>query len=185
MATIAWCVVGGTVPIEAAAAPQQQEVVPSIADSPTAQTLFDDARAQAAPNPAEAAGMARRLLDEYSAHVARADPALRAAFAETEEMRQGLVEALGGETERLQPRQRDAIRRAACEAARQGKVENLSSHRQARRTWMAPLAAAAVIIGGIFLITLFPKPSGTDGTKPVTANNDPVKGGGLEGQPEQ
>ncbi len=114
-----------------------------------------------------------------------ADPALRAAFAETEEMRQGLIDALGGETERLQPRQRDAIRRAAREAARQGKIENLSSHRQARRTWMAPLAAAAVIIGGIFLLTLFPKPDGAGGTKPVTANNDPVKGGGLEGQPEQ
>jgi len=126
--------------------------------------------------PGEAAAVERAIA---------ADPALRAAFTQTEEMRQGLIEALGGETERLQPRQRDAIRRAACEAARQGKVENLSSHRQARRTWMAPLAAAAVIIGGIFLITLFPKPSGTGGTKPVTANNDPVKGGGLEGQPDQ
>jgi outer membrane protein assembly factor BamB len=81
MATIAWCVVGGTVPIEAAAAPQQQEVVPSIADSPTAQTLFDDARAQAAANPAEAARLARRLLDEYSARVARADPETQDLFA--------------------------------------------------------------------------------------------------------
>lgn len=114
-----------------------------------------------------------------------ADPGLRTAFEETEEIRRGLAEALGGEKERLQPRQRDAIRRAAREAARQGKVEDLSSHRTARRTWMAPLAAAAVIIGGIFLITLFPKPAGTGGTKPVTANNDPVKGGGLEGQPER
>ncbi len=114
-----------------------------------------------------------------------ADPALRAAFAETEEIRQGLVEALGGETERLQPRQRDAIRRAAREAARQGKIENLNSHRQAQRTWMAPLAVAAVIIGGVFLLTLIPKPNGAGGTKPVTANNEPIKGGGMEGQTEQ
>lgn len=126
--------------------------------------------------PGEAAAVERAIA---------ADPAMRAAFAETEEIRRGLAEALGGEKERLQPRQRDAIRRAAREAARQGKVEDLSSHRTARRTWMAPLAAAAVIIGGVFLLTLLPKPAGTGGTKPVTANNDPVKGGGLEGQPEK
>ena len=114
-----------------------------------------------------------------------ADPALRAAFAETEEIRRGLVEAIGGEAERLQPRQRDAIRRAAREAARQGKIESLSSHRQAQRTWMAPLAAAAVIIGGIFLLMFFPKPTGAGGTKPVSGNDDPVKGGGLEGPAEQ
>lgn len=114
-----------------------------------------------------------------------ADPALRAALAEMQEIRQDLLDALGGEKERLLPRQRESIRSAAREAARQGKIENLSSHRQARRTWLAPLAAAAVIIGGIFLLTLFPKPNGVGGTKPVSANNDPVKGGGLEGSPEQ
>ena len=128
------------------------------------------------------------LPPEESVAVERAiaaDPALRAAFVETEEMCQGLIDALGGKKERLQPRQRDAIRRVAREAARQGKVENLSSHRQARQRWIAPLAAAAVIIGGIFLLTFFQKPAGTGGTKPVTANNDPVKGGGLEGPSEQ
>lgn len=114
-----------------------------------------------------------------------ADPALRDALAQTEEIRQDLLDALGGEKERLLPRQRESIRSAAREAARQGKIENLSSHRQAQRTWLAPLAAAAVIIGGIFLLTLFPKPNGAGGTKPVSANNDPVKGGGLEGSPEQ
>ncbi len=59
-----------------AAAPAQrcalaQETVPAIADSPTAQTLFDDARSQAAANPAEAARLARRLLDEYRSQVLR------------------------------------------------------------------------------------------------------------------
>ncbi len=128
------------------------------------------------------------LPPEESVAVERAiaaDPELRAAFVETEEMCQGLIDALGGKKERLQPRQRDAIRRVAREAARQGKVENLSSHRQARQRWITPLAAAAVIIGGIFLLTFFQKPAGTGGTKPVTANNDPVKGGGLEGPSEQ
>lgn len=125
------------------------------------------------------------LPPEEAAAVERAiaaDPALREAYAETEEMGRSLAEALGGEKERLQSRQRDAIRRAAREAARQGKIENLSSHRTARKTWMAPLAAAAVIIGGVFLLTLFPKPNGAGGSeKPVTANNEPVKGSGLEG----
>jgi hypothetical protein len=113
------------------------------------------------------------------------DPALRGDFEETREIRQSLLDALGGEKERLLPRQREAIRSAAKEAARQGKIENLSSHRQVRRTWLAPMAAAAVIIGGVFLLTLIPKPNGAGGAKPVTANNDPVKGGGLEGSPEQ
>lgn len=119
------------------------------------------------------------------AHAIALDPALRAAFEETEEVSHSLTEALGGEMERLQPRQRDAIRRAAHETARQGKVENLSSHRTARKTWMAPLAAAAVVIGGVFLLTLFPKPDGAGSGKAVTANNDPVKGGGIEGRPDR
>lgn len=126
--------------------------------------------------PEEAAAMERAIS---------ADPALRAAFVETEDMCKGLVDALGGIKERLQPRQRDTIRRVAHQAARQGEVEILSSHRQARKAWIAPLAAAAVIIGGIFLLTFIQKPADTGGTKPVSANNDPVKGGGLEGPSDQ
>jgi hypothetical protein len=118
-------------------------------------------------------------------HAITADPELRAAYQETEEIRQALVEALGGENESLQPRQRDVIRRAAREAARDGKIESLSSHRKARQTWVPPLAAAAVMIGGVFLLTFFPKPHEASGTKPVTANNDPVKGRGLEGLAER
>jgi hypothetical protein len=128
------------------------------------------------------------LPPEESVEVERAiaaDPTLRAALLETEEMSQGLIDALGGKKERLQPRQRDAIRRVVHEAARQGKAESLSSHRQARRTWIASLTAAAVIIGGIFLLTFFQKPAGKEGAKPVTINNDPVKEGRLEGPSEQ
>ena len=127
--------------------------------------------------PPEEAAVIKRAL--------AADPALRKAFAEMEEFGHDLLDALGGEKERLLPRQRELIRRAAKEAARQGEVIRLSSHRTPRRTWMAPLAAAAVIIGGVFLITLFPKPSGAGGAKPISANADPVKGGGLEGSPER
>lgn len=49
----------------------QQETVPAIADSPTAQALYEDALAQRADNPAEAARLARRLLDEYRDRVLR------------------------------------------------------------------------------------------------------------------
>ena len=65
------------------------------------------------------------LPPEEAAVVARAiaaDPALRAAFTETEKTSHSLTETLCGEVQRLQPRQRDAIRRAAREAARQGKI---------------------------------------------------------------
>ncbi|MFM1823117.1 MAG: hypothetical protein RI967_1383 [Planctomycetota bacterium] len=47
----------------------QQTAVPAIADSPTALALLEDARAQAADNPAEAARLVRRLLDEYADRV--------------------------------------------------------------------------------------------------------------------
>ncbi len=58
-----------TAPLQRAAS--AQETVPAIADSPTAQTLFDDAVSQAAGNPAEAARLVRRLLDEYRGQVLR------------------------------------------------------------------------------------------------------------------
>lgn len=116
------------------------------------------------------------LPPEESAAVERAisaNPALGAAIAETEEIRQDLVYALDDENERLQPHQRDAIRRAARETARLAKSESKSFHIFVRRTWIAPFAAAAaVIIGGFFLITLIPKQDG--------ANADFVESGGLD-----
>jgi len=64
-------------------AARAQETVPAIADSPTAQALFDDAQSQAAGNPAEAARLVRRLLDEYRGQVLRvaSDPEERFASA--------------------------------------------------------------------------------------------------------
>ncbi len=60
--------------VRAAPAWGQQETTPAIADSPTAQALYEDALAQRADNPAEAARLARRLLDEYREKVLRAGP---------------------------------------------------------------------------------------------------------------
>ncbi len=50
---------------KAAAGPSQESVIPAVADSPTAQSLMEQARAQGSANPAEAAHIARRLLDEF------------------------------------------------------------------------------------------------------------------------
>ncbi|MFM1803761.1 MAG: hypothetical protein RL136_640 [Planctomycetota bacterium] len=66
----------------------QQTVIPAISDSPTAQTLIGDLRAQAAANPAESARIARKLLDEYGARVVRIgaekDELFRSVADETE-----------------------------------------------------------------------------------------------------
>ncbi len=68
----------------------QQSTMPAIADSPTAQALFEEALAQAAENPAESARIARRLLDEYGTKVIRIGDASDGLFAsvadETERM---------------------------------------------------------------------------------------------------
>ena len=77
------------VPAQSAHA-QQQSTTPSIADSPTAQTLFGDIRAQAKENPAESARIARRLLDEYGNRVIKVG-------AETDD----LFTSVSGETERF------------------------------------------------------------------------------------
>lgn len=55
--------------------------MPAIADSPTAQALFEDARAQSGPNPLEAARIARRLLDEYRLRVVQVGPEQDGSFA--------------------------------------------------------------------------------------------------------
>ena len=89
-------------------------------------------------------------------HAIAGDPALRLLVAEAEKAQSKLCDLLGGDTDELLPRQRDNIRRAAKEAARKGKIERLDSHRQARKVWFVPLAAAAVIAAGIFILTKIP-----------------------------
>lgn len=64
-------VVSGAACFAGKVAEARQSTLPAIADSPTAQALFDDARAQSKDNPAEAARLARRLLDEYGEKVLR------------------------------------------------------------------------------------------------------------------
>ena len=107
-------------------------------------------------------------------HAVAGDPALRLVLAEAEKTQSQLCELLGGGADELLPRQRESIRRAAKEAARKGKVERLHSHRQARKIWLIPLAAAALIASGIFILTKIPAPK-AGGGKPVSANGKGVE----------
>lgn len=99
-----------------------------------------------------------------------ADPALRVAIAEIERSQAGLGEAFGCGADVLLSRQRGAIAGAAKEAARKGKVSRLKSHRQLPIKWLWPVAAAAVIGGGIFLMTLVSPDGGKSGKKAVAGN---------------
>jgi hypothetical protein len=109
------------------------------------------------------------------------DPSLRIALAEMEKEQLALFATLGGETERLLPRQLANIRRAAKEAAREGKIVELDSHRHVRKPWHVPLAAAAAIGGLLFILTQFPAPRETGGNKNVSGNHTPDKDNGTGG----
>ncbi len=102
---------------------------------------------------------------------AASDEALRAGLRETEYFCADLKSLLGGEQDRLLPKQRENIRKAAKVAARQGKIEVLESHRTSQKIWQIPLAAAAVIGAGIFFLTMIP-PAKHGGSKTVTSKVD-------------
>jgi len=117
---------------------------------------------------------------------AASDEALRAALRETEHLCGDLKSLLGGEQDRLLPIHRESIRKAAKEAARQGKIEILESHRTSRKIWQVPLAAAAVIGGGIFFLTMVP-PTKHGGSKTVTTKADATisENPGIEAVPRE
>ena len=122
--------------------------------------------------------MTAYLLGELSPEEAEAvendatdDDALRAVLGDTDRICSDLKALLAEDENHLLPRHRDNIRKAAKEASRHGKIQLLKSHKQARKRWHIPLAAAAVIASGLFLLTLIPSPK-HGGTKPVTTNTD-------------
>lgn len=125
---------------------------------------------------------------EAAGHAIAGDPALRIALAEAERTQSQLQELLGGGNEGLLPRQRDHIRKAAREAARKGKIVQLRSHRKARKAWLVPLAVAAAIAFGIFILTQVPamksgagmQVAGNKGPQiPVTAMPEKGTGGSV------
>ncbi len=124
--------------------------------------------------PGEAAAVGR---------AADSDPAVRKALKETEVVSSQLQQLFGGGREELLPHHRGNIRRAAKEAARAGKIEVLKSHRHARKNRMLPLAAAAVIAAGIFLLTMIPSPKAA-GKGQVAANvKTPIEQSGVKAEP--
>ena len=99
------------------------------------------------------------------------DEALRKALAEIEHQCRDLTSLLGGDQDMLLGKHRESIRKAAKESARQGKIEVLKSHKVSRKFWHVPLAAAAVIGGGLFLMTQVVPPK-HGGNKTVTTKAD-------------
>lgn len=87
---------------------------------------------------------------------AEIDPGLRRELGEIFAQKTSLMEVFQAETVSLLPQQRDAIRRSAKEATRQGAIVKLRSHRISARKWAVPLASAALIALGIFILTLIP-----------------------------
>ncbi|MSR40311.1 MAG: hypothetical protein EXS10_00185 [Phycisphaerales bacterium] len=69
----------------ALASPWQESVLPAVADSPTAQSLVEQMRAQSIVNPAEAAHIARRLLDEFGARIVQVGDAEEGRFVSVAE----------------------------------------------------------------------------------------------------
>lgn len=108
-------------------------------------------------------------------HAIAADPALKMVVKEIERTQADLFKALGTEEEKLLPRQRAAIMRAAREATGANKVEQLSSYRKASfNVWTWPLAAAAVVIASLFIVTLFPAPKNGNPNGNVATGTNPL-----------
>lgn len=99
------------------------------------------------------------LPDDEAAAIraaAEIDPGLRRELEAISAQQSELMAIFGDEREVLLPKQNDAIRRAVKEATRKGAIVKLSSHRKSAQKWAVPLAAAAVIAFGIFVLTLIP-----------------------------
>ena len=87
---------------------------------------------------------------------AAADPALQAEIRETQAIQQLLAGRLALPAEKLLPRQRENIRRAARDADRAAKVVPFASLRDALQPWLIPAAAAAVLALATFILIRMP-----------------------------
>jgi len=98
-----------------------------------------------------------------------ADPAIRLALRDMERVQILLAGTLAPASVGLLPRQRENIRRRARQAALEGKIVTLASHRRSWKPFLIPVASAAAIILAITVLTRLP--SGDAGT---SARNLPV-----------
>ena len=92
------------------------------------------------------------LLGELSAdeaaaveHALAADPALRQALQELQDVQHLLAGTLVPKTAALLPSQRETIRRAARQAGPSGKITTLNARRKFWSPWFVPLAIAAAL----------------------------------------
>ena len=133
------------------------------------------------PDDPKLAAYILRELPESEAEKVRAaserDAALRGEIGEIKFVCDSLGEALAGGSAKLSSVQKSKIMRAAKEASRGGKVEQLVSHNKSKRMgfWVLPLAAAAAVVIGLFLVMLFPSEDSSGGNKTVaTSGGDDV-----------
>jgi hypothetical protein len=82
-----------------------------------------------------------KLLD----HAIAGDPALKLVVKEIERTQVDLLKLLGADTDKLLPKNRSAIMRAAREASGQRNIINIHSQRKKFNIWTWPLSAAAVV----------------------------------------
>lgn len=114
---------------------------------------------------------------------AQIDPGLQRELGEISSQQSDLMSLFGAGDDTLLPQQHDAIFRAARESTRKGAIVKLKSHRKSARKWAVPLAAAAVIAFGIFVLTLIPSAkTGTTGGQ--VANGDGAGEDSTEGNSE-
>ena len=86
--------------------------------------------------------------DESAAveHAVAADPALRQALQELQDVQRLLTGTLAPQPAALLPSQRETIRRAARQAPPFGKITPLNARRKFWHPWFVPLAVAAAIV---------------------------------------
>lgn len=110
------------------------------------------------------------LLGELSADeaaaielAAAADPAIRLALRDLENVQRILTNTLAPDSHSLLPHQREAIRRHARQADQAGKIVQLPSRRKSWKFWLAPLSAAALITLAVFILIHTPSSNGHKG----------------------
>jgi anti-sigma factor RsiW len=108
-------------------------------------------------------------------HAAAADPAIRFALRDLESVQRILTNTLAPATASLLPHQRATILRNARHADQAGTVITLASQRKSWKSWLVPLAAAALVTLATFI--LINTPTADDGKSVKQPPSRPAKDG--------
>jgi len=106
-----------------------------------------------------------------------ADPALQIAMRELESIQILLTDTLSAQPQTLLPRQRNQILIAARQAEHSDEPIRLLSHKASFKPMLIPLAAAAIIALGIYVLVLIPSPqsNGNKVVKDKTSDEIPME----------